>query len=71
MNSKDCISSDETQYRGKATPFGKSRGRRRALAHRHARFVVLEFILRKRRLVMVNAGFLFATPHSQPAATGR
>jgi len=42
-----------------------------ALAHRQAGFVALEFILRKRRIVMVNAEFRFAKAHFRRTATGR
>jgi hypothetical protein len=55
-------SSDELHYKRKATPNGKQKLPRAVLARPRARFVALKFILRKRRLVMVNAGFRFATP---------
>jgi hypothetical protein len=42
-----------------------------ALARRQAAFVALEFILRKRRLVMVNAGFRFAKAQARLTATRR
>jgi hypothetical protein len=45
------------QYRRKAQPIGKSRALRRILLRQAARFVALEFILRKRQSVMVNATF--------------
>jgi hypothetical protein len=52
-------------YKRKATPNGKQNLPRAVLARQRARFVALEFILRKRRLVMVNAGFRFTTAHAR------
>jgi hypothetical protein len=47
------------QYRRKAQPIGKSGAPQRTLQRHSARFVALEFILRKRKCVMVNATFPF------------
>jgi hypothetical protein len=52
-------------YKRKATPNGKQNLPRAVLARQRACFVALEFILRKRRLVMVNAGFRFTTAHER------
>jgi hypothetical protein len=43
------------KYRAKPTPFGKSGAPRGVIAAAFVRFVALEFILRKRRTIMVNA----------------